>query len=111
MKYQLVLQWPATTIDDYDAMMCAEESLIKGLPNDSKVDGHDVGSGQVNIFIWTNTPRRTFGHVMQILKAVDSWDDVRAAYREVEGEEYVVLWPGNLRGFSVLEFPARCCAR
>jgi hypothetical protein len=39
---------------------------------------------------------------MQILQATDNWDDVRAADREVEGEEYVVLWPGNLRGFSVL---------
>jgi len=47
MRYQLVLQWPASSIDDYDSMISIEDSLIEGLPNDSEVDGHDIGSGQV----------------------------------------------------------------
>lgn len=50
MKYQLVLQWPASSIKDYDAMIEAENALIENLSAANDVDGHDVGSGEVNIF-------------------------------------------------------------
>ena len=30
MKYQLVLQWPASPVSGYDALIGVEESLVKG---------------------------------------------------------------------------------
>jgi hypothetical protein len=43
-----------------DAMVASEDELIETLPNSAKVDGHEVGSGEVNIFISTTKPQNTF---------------------------------------------------
>ena len=102
MKYQLVLQWPASSVDDYDLMIAIEDSLIEEIPNDSEVDGHDAGSGQVNIFIRTDGPTKTFEDVKNILSTSDAWTDIRIAYRDLERSEYTVLWPKNLKEFKVL---------
>ena len=101
MKYQLVLQWPASSVDDYDSMIATEDSLIEELSSGSEVDGHDPGSGQVNIFIRTDEPTKTFDDVKNILKASDAWTDIRIAYRNLEGSKYTVLWPKNLKEFKV----------
>ena len=44
MKYQLILQFPFSTLEDYDALVVLEESLSKHLANCADVDGHDAGS-------------------------------------------------------------------
>jgi hypothetical protein len=96
MKYQLVLQWPASTIKHYDAMIEVEDVLIKRLTSDSQVDGHDAGSEEVNIFIHTDNPVRTFNEVKAILGSRDFWVDARVGYRELSGSEYTILWPKDL---------------
>jgi hypothetical protein len=58
MKYQLALQWPASSIKDCDAMIEIEDTLTNHLSKNCEVDGHDVGSGEVNIFIHTDNPTR-----------------------------------------------------
>ena len=102
MKYQLVLQWMASTIEDYDAMIQIENTLIDGLGEDHEVDGHDAGSGEVNIFIHTNDPKEAFKEIKSILGDRDIWREVRIAYREIVKEKYIVLWPENLRDFKVV---------
>ena len=101
MKYQLVLQWMASTIEDYDAMIQIENTLIDGLGEDHEVDGHDAGSGEVNIFIHTNDPKEA-KEIKFILGDRDIWREVRIAYREIAKEKYIVLWPENLRDFKVV---------
>jgi hypothetical protein len=101
-RYQLVLQWPASDIEDYDAMIALEDSLIDGLSSDCEVDGHDAGSGQLNIFLLTADPAKAFNEVERILKDRSAWADVRVAYRALEGTDYVILWPRDLREFEVL---------
>jgi hypothetical protein len=101
MKYQLVLQWPPSSIDDYDTMISVEDSLIKGLSDDDEVDGHDEGSDQVNFFILTDNPARAFESIKGILEGCGAWSDVRAAYRELKNSKYIILWPRNLREFEV----------
>jgi len=101
MKYQLVLQWPASSIKDYDAMIEVEDALIEKLSEANDVDGHDAGSGEVNIFIRTDDPKRAFNEVKAILGSRDFWVDARVAYREVAGSEYTILWPENLNEFKV----------
>jgi hypothetical protein len=101
MKFQLVLQWPASSIKDYDAMIEVEDALAKKLSKANEVDGHDAGSGEVNIFIRTDDPKRAFNEVKAILGSYDFWVDARVAYREIAGSEYTILWPKDLTHFRV----------
>jgi hypothetical protein len=101
MKYQLVVQWPSTSIEDYDAMIEIENALIANLSAESNVDGHDMGSGEANIFIRSNAPRRAFNEVRAILESRDAWSDARVAYRDVAGSDYTILWPEGLSEFRV----------
>jgi len=101
MKYQLVLQWPASSIQDYDDMVAMENKLIENLNEGSEVDGHDAGSGEVNIFILTDDPELTFSEATAILDSSDYWLNVRVAYREVAKSHYIILWPKDLTVFRV----------
>jgi hypothetical protein len=101
MKYLLTLQWPASSIEDYDKLIELEDMLIEGLPDDSEVDGHDAGISEMNIFIRTANPKRTFEDAKAILEDTSIWPEVRVAYREIEGSEYTILWPKGLKSFDV----------
>lgn len=93
MKYQLVLQFPGDTLADFDAMVALEDVLTQDLSRSAKVDGHDCGSGETNIFIFTTDPQATFAIVRQRLRLEERLDSVIAAYRPTDGEDYTVVWP------------------
>lgn len=76
-------------------MAALENRLIEGLGHTAKVDGHDCGSGETNIFIFTSDPSATFWRVRQVLQREGQLQSVRAAYRPVDGEQFTVLWPEN----------------
>ena len=100
MRYQLVLQFAADTLD-YDALAALERQLTAVL-GDSAVDGHDMGSGEANIFIHTTDPQHAFGQVFPLLERTGHISYVTAAYRHTDGDRYHVLWPQNSsRQFSV----------
>jgi hypothetical protein len=97
MKYQLVLQFRGDTLADYDAMVALEDRLIEDLGHPAKVDGHDCGSGETNIFIFTSDPSATFWRIQHTLQREGRLQAVTAAYREVTGNRYTVLWPEELK--------------
>ena len=69
---------------------CARGRQLRGT---AKVDGHDVGSGERNIFIFTSDPAATFHQARPVLEREYQLESVTAAYREVEGEQFTVIWP------------------
>jgi hypothetical protein len=93
MKYQLALQFPANSIADYDEMIALEDELIETLGTSAEVDGHDCGSGEMNIFIHTDEPEKTFKKIREVVAKREFFPNLVAAYRELLGEEYTVLWP------------------
>jgi hypothetical protein len=93
MKYQLALQFPANSIRDYDEMIALEDVLIETLGTSAKVDGHDCGSGEINIFIHTDEPEKTFKRIRDAVAKREILPNLVAAYRELLGQEYTVLWP------------------
>jgi len=102
MKYQLVLQFRGDTLADYDTMVALEDRLIEDLGHSAKVDGHDCGSGETNIFIHTSDPAATFWVVRQTLQRDGKLDTVRAAYRDIAGDSYTVIWPeGSQQDFVI----------
>ena len=101
MKYQLVLQWSASSLDDYDEIILIEKLLIDRLPGDSEVDGHDTGSGEANIFILTDAPERDFTIVRDVFSAEGILYPERIAFREIGDNGYKVLWPAGSKVFTV----------
>ena len=93
MRYMLVLQFPFNGMNDYDKMIELEDELIKHLQGKIEVDGHDCGSGEMNIFIYTNEPQKTFDEAKVIIKAAGLLSNLSAAYRLAKGDEYTRLWP------------------
>ena len=102
MDYQLVLQFHGDTMQDYDAMVALEDELITKLGDSADVDGHDVGSGETNIFIFTSDPEETFHQVRPVLERRQSLQAVTVAFRPVDGEHYTVIWPkGSQKEFVI----------
>lgn len=102
MRYVLVLQFPAYDIQDYDRLIQMEDALIKDLRGLAEVDGHDSGSGEMNIFVFTNEPEATFEKAKIIVKAAGLLSTLSAAYRLIEEDKYTRLWPiGSIQPFGV----------
>src|SRR6185437_7027170 len=95
MKYQLVLQFPADSIADYDELIEIEDLLTEELDGRAKVDGHDFGSGEMNIFIFADDPNKIFETVKPLLQTRANFEKLIAAYQETEGEQYLTIWPEN----------------
>lgn len=77
MRYQLVLQMPAAS-SDFDELVALEGQAESLLGDAGVVDGHDLGSGEMNIFVLTDDPLRAFDRLKPLVAA-----DFAAAYREV----------------------------
>jgi hypothetical protein len=101
MKYQLVIQFLEELYGDIDFIANVEDLLGEAI-TDAEVDGHDIGSGEVNIFIYTNNPKNTFKIAKNILEENNiNLAKTKIAYREISGDHYFHLWPENLSSFKV----------
>ena len=101
MKYQLVLQFSANSMLEFDSLVSLETKLMEKLGEIGVVDGHDFGRGTFNIFVLTDEPAKTFAQAHQFILSEGIPNRLRSAYRETNGEDYVVLWPLSLMNFSV----------
>lgn len=100
--YQLVLQWTAEFEDDYDVLIAMEETLERFISaTEGDVDGHDIGSAEMNLFVFTDDPVRAFQAAFSALGSNPRWAAVRAGYRPLDGDDYTVLWPPTLERFFV----------
>jgi hypothetical protein len=107
LRYQLVVQFRSEDDRDVAALhrlTDLEERIDAVLPDESNdiVDGHDMGSGEMNIFIFTNTPAETFRRIQPLIGEHGPRADYRAAYRDVRGDSYTILWPEDLTEFDVI---------
>src|SRR5688572_8890802 len=92
MKIQLVLELPANTIDDFNLLIELENTLIENLAKRHLVDGHDFGSGAMNIFILTERLDEALTTSKRILQAKGLLSKARIMYR-YPSEDYIILWP------------------
>jgi hypothetical protein len=99
---QLVLQWSSNDISEYNRLLLIEKIIVESLPDNCEVDGHDIGSGEMNVFILTERPKYVFDQLKSVLESEHLLIGVRAAYREDDdSSDYTVLWPTDLHKFSV----------
>jgi hypothetical protein len=101
MKYQLVLQMPFATLTDYYDMIRFEGAVAEKLGALGGVDGHDAGSGEMNIYLFSDDPGAAFDQIKPIAEALGLLAKLVAAYREIDGEEYVVVYPPGRTDFAV----------
>lgn len=102
MKYQLVIQFPEDLYGDLDWIADIEDIMDESLI-DAEIDGHDIGSGEVNIFIHANNPINSFKVVKDILEKENiALESIKAAYRDLSSEDYIPLWPENLVEFNII---------
>ena len=101
-KYQLVLQFECVEIADWDNLVRFEEQLLNHIHETAFVDGHDSGCGEFNIFILTDQPVSAF-EMSESLRRLNLPDSSPvAAYRELLGEEYILLWPPGQTHFNIM---------
>ena len=102
--HQLVIQFPESAFPDFDELVGYEDVLILTLGDTHEVDGHDVGSGEVNFFVFTDDPTGALGTMRDARSgALLSHPEVRVAARLIEGEDLALLWPiGDERAFTVV---------
>jgi len=68
-KGQLVLQWPASSEAHYRLLLAIEETIRQGLGPIGLVDGHDIGAGEMNVFLHSEDPKGTFEKTMSLIQA------------------------------------------
>ena len=82
-------------------MIELEDGIMTSLGNLGQVDGHDAGSGEMNIFILTDQPKLAFEHLKQALGTKDLMPELKAAYREIGDDEFTILHPTGLSHFAI----------
>jgi hypothetical protein len=90
--HQLVLQFAVDTDDDFERGITLEDQLDALLAGTADVDGHDFGSGEMNIFILTPNPAATFERCLPAVTG-SRLSLLGAAHREISTQSYQRIWP------------------
>ena len=83
-------------------MIALEDAVIAGLGDVGTVDGHDMGSREMNIFIFIEQPDRAFERIKSIPKVARNLKKMKAGYRIAGKDEYTPSYPEGLKHFSVI---------
>jgi hypothetical protein len=102
MEYLLVVQFPSSSPNAYDLLLSLEEAIEENIGKFATVDGHDIGSGEMNIFLFTENPKLAFERIKMIPSVAKRMPDMKVGYREVDEDEYTPLYPEGLKHFTVV---------
>jgi hypothetical protein len=92
------------SVEDFDRLIAIEEALDQELERSSIngfVDGHDMGSGEMNIFAYFPSSQIGTEFLTSFVRNQDWALEVVIAERE-PNDSYRVFWPGDFSGeFSI----------
>ena len=87
----------------FESILQLESELEDWLGPDVDVDGNDFGSGEMNIFIHTDTPEETFGRIQMLIDTMREFSsEYRAGYRKFTEGTFQVIWPPGATYFTVI---------
>lgn len=100
-RNQLIVQLLVEDSTSFDDLLRVEETLVQAFlqNNFAEVDGHDIGQGKFNIFIY---PKGAWGPVLErvyaFLRLRGVLDKALVVKRLKASEKYVVVWPERFAG-------------
>ena len=100
--FQLVLQFAPWDSARFDDLIALEEKLIAAVGSRASVDGHDVGSGEANIFLLTAHPTEVLRDCVPVVQQ-SAFRVFAAGYRDLEADDYQRLWPQEDRSPFVVK--------
>ena len=65
------------------------------------VDGHDIGAGEMNVFIRTDDPKGTFEKTMSLIQGKYDLEEWMAGYRNFAEDDYAPVFPPGPSVFRV----------
>ena len=93
--FQLVLEFDGDTSEHLLRTSSVEDALIESITT-GQVDGHDIGGGCMNIFLFCAEPQRCFEEVLARLTELN-YLPTAAGYRKTGSEAFVRAWPKGER--------------
>jgi hypothetical protein len=104
-EYQLVIQFRLddTDMTRWEAILQFETELEDWLDGDSLVDGHDAGSGEMNIFVHTNDPAASLKLIQALLPHSELASlGYCAGFRRFSEDDFTPAWPPGSEKFDVV---------
>ena len=95
-QVQVVFQLPEDFFASFDDMIAFEDRLVNSMSRNAQVDGHDIGSGTINFFVYTSYPHAAFRAFRTYMGTNKVERKLRVAYRSVADHtvgEWTELWP------------------
>lgn len=101
MNHQLVLQFQGDDAGTIEKVIELEDRLIDALSGSTsvEVDGHEQGDGVVNLILLAKNAAKVWEKIEPIVEdASDSLDINAVAFRQIDSEDFTVLWPIDYDG-------------
>jgi hypothetical protein len=76
-------------------------TIRQGLGAIGLVDGHDIGAGEMNVFIHSDDRKGTFGKAMSLIQGKYDLKELIVGYRNFEHDDYTPVFPPGLTVFRV----------
>ncbi len=92
-RFQLIVQFAQRYFASHDAVVAYEDLLRSIVPRTCEVDGHDIGSGTINFFVYTAHPVAAYRTIYRRATTRASQAQLRMAYRAADGDTFTNLWP------------------
>lgn len=68
LGHRLILRVIESDLRDFDSLIQLEEALSENLQEIAQVDGHDIGQGEINLYIYCATPEPTLERMKALLE-------------------------------------------
>ena len=93
MDYQLVIKFWRKSLKDEDFLSTIQAELKEVLGDTAALDGFDVNTKEINLFVVTADPKHTFRRIKSVLESRGILQGVSAASRLVGGAHFTSIWP------------------
>jgi hypothetical protein len=93
MHFQLVVKFWRKSLEDETFLPAIQSELKSVLGDAAELDGYDVSDQEINLFVLTSDPKRSFRRIKTVLESRGVVRGVSAASRLVGGARFTSIWP------------------